>query len=318
MAHHHHHHHHHHHEIRSEDLGKSLVFGIVLNLLFVAVELIAGLHYGSLALLSDAGHNFSDVIALLLALVALKLLSVAPNKQYTYGYRKTTIWAAFFNALILFFAVGMIGWESLSRWSNPLVIDGKVSAVVAALGVLINGFTAWLFVQGKDKDINIKGAYLHMLSDMMVSVGVVLSGLIILITGWYWVDTLMSWIIIILIVYPTWGLLKESARLALDGVPTGIDVSLIHSNIEKIDGVLSIHHVHLWALSTTENAFTAHLIIAKDATFEQAAHLKSQIKHMLEHENIQHVTLEIEKELEVCTAVDCTIVSDKESHHHQH
>ena len=311
-------HHHHHHEIRQQDMGKTLILGIVLNLGFVVVELVAGLYYGSLALMSDAGHNFSDVIALLMALVAFKLLSIAPNKQYTYGYRKTTIWAALFNALILLFAVAMIGWESLQRWSNPMVIDGKVSAIVAGIGIFVNGFTAWLFVHDKDKDINIKGAYLHMMADMMVSVGVVLSGLLILFTDWYWIDTLMSWIIIVLIVYGTWSLLKESVRLGLDGVPSSIDMLQIQAKIEKVDGVLSVHHIHLWGLSTTENAFTAHLVIDNDVTFGQAASIKKTVKHLLDHEDIQHVTLEIEKELEKCAAQDCAIISEKEGHQHHH
>lgn len=311
-------HHHHHHEIKKEDISKALIIGIILNLVFVVAELIAGFFYGSLALLSDAGHNFSDVISLVMALGAFKLLSIAPNRNYTYGYRKTTIWAALLNALILLLAVGMIGWESIDRWANPIVIDGKIAAAVAGLGIIINGFTAWLFVKDKDKDLNIKGAYLHMLADTLVSAGVVVSSLVILWTDWYWMDTLMSWLIIVLIVFSTWNLLKESIRLSLDGVPSTIDVFAIQSKIEKMEGVVSLHHIHLWGLSTSENAFTAHLVIGKEATFEEAAVIKSNVKHLLEHENIQHVTLEIEKESEDCPTIDCTIISEAEGHHHHH
>jgi len=290
----------------------------VLNVVFVIIEVIAGFWYSSLALLSDAGHNFSDVIALVLALGAFKLLAIAPTKNYTYGYRKTTIWAALINAILLLVAVGMILWESLGRWFHPLEVDGMTTAIVAGVGVVINGITAWLFIKDKDKDLNIKGAYLPMVADMLGSVGVVISGLIILATNWYWVDTVMSWVIAVMIILSTWSLFKDSIRLGLDGVPKDIDLSSIHQKILKVVGIQSIHHTHIWGLSTTENAMTAHLVIDKGCTFEDAAQIKKKIKHILEHENIQHVTLELEKEGEVCAAHDCNIISEKEDHHHHH
>ncbi len=312
------HDHHHHHELQLSDVSKALVIGIILNLAFVFIEVFAGIWYDSLALLSDAGHNFSDVIALVLALGAFKLLAIAPNQNYTYGYRKTTIWAALINAVLLLVAVGMILWESLDRWSHPIIVDGATTAIVASVGIAINGFTAWLFVKDKDKDLNIKGAYLHMMADMMVSAGVVISGLIILYTQWYWVDTVMSWIIVVMIIFSTWSLLKDSIRLGLDGVPKDIDINTVQQKIQKVEGILSVHHMHVWGLSTTENAMTAHLVVNRECTFELAAVIKKKIKHILEHENIQHVTLELEKEGEDCSAHDCTIVSEKEGHHHHH
>jgi cobalt-zinc-cadmium efflux system protein len=178
--------------------------------------------------------------------------------------------------------------------------------------------TAWLFLKDKEKDLNIKGAYLHMLTDTMVSVGVVLSGIIILLTDLYWVDTVMTWIIVGMIILSTWSLFKDSIRLGLDGVPNGIDIGKIQLKILKIEDVVSVHHIHIWGLSTTENAMTGHLVLATSCTFEDAAKIKNKIKHLLEHENIQHVTLEIEKENEHCVAHDCNIVHEKENHHCDH
>jgi cobalt-zinc-cadmium efflux system protein len=313
-------HHHHHHDLKLADVNRALVIGIVLNIIFVVLEIAAGLWYNSLALLSDAGHNFSDVIALVIALGAFKLLSIQPNNNYTYGYRKTTIWAALLNAILLLVAVGAILWESFARWFNPVEVDGVTTAMVAGVGIIINGITAWLFVKDKDKDLNIKGAYLHMLADTLVSVGVVLSGLLILATGWDAIDTIMSWVIVGIILISTWSLLKDSLKLSLDGVPTGIDIASIKQKIVAIEGIQSIHHIHIWALSTTENAMTAHLVIPNNGTFESATKAKKEIRHLLEHENIQHVTLELEKEMEDCHAENCTILLESDNHdgHHHH
>lgn len=310
--------HQHHHDLHISNVSKALIVGIVLNIIFVVIEVVAGFLYNSLALLSDAGHNFSDVIALVMALAAFKLLAIAPSLEYTYGYRKTTVWAALINAVLLLIAVGMIFWESIDRWMHPVAIDGLTTALVAGVGIVINGLTAWLFVKDKDKDLNIKGVYLHMLADTMVSVGVVVSGILILFTDWYWVDTVVSWVIVGAIILSTWSLFKDSIRLGLDGVPKGINLVSILNKIIKIEGVQSVHHTHVWGLSTSENAMTAHLVIAEQCTFEDAAIIKKKIKHILEHENIHHVTLELEKEKEHCTAQDCTIVSDVEIQHHHH
>jgi len=313
---HHHDHDHHHHELKLSEVNQALIFGIVLNVIFVLLETITGFWYDSLALLSDAGHNFSDVIALVIALTAFKLLSIEPTEEYTYGYRKTTIWATLINALLLLFAIGVILWKSVDRWMHPVEVDGITTALIAGVGIVINGFTAWLFVKDKDKDLNIKGAYLHMLADTLVSVGVVFSGLMIWQTNWYWVDTITSWVIVLLILFSTWSLFKDSIRLSLDGKPKEIDSSKLNAQILTIQGIVSMHHTHIWALSTSENAMTTHIVINKTCTFDDATKIKQKIRHLLEHEKIQHVTLELEKEGEECTTSNCVIISNQEIHHH--
>lgn len=313
------HHHHHPTEGTDQSLSRAFIIGIVLNVVFVVIEILAGLWYDSLALLSDAGHNFSDVLALVLALVAFKLLAVIPSERYTYGYRRTTILAALANALLLLVAVGMILWESIERIKEPVVVDGSTTAIVAGIGILINGFTAWLFVKDKDKDLNVEGAYLHMLADTLVSVGVVISGGLIWLTQWYWVDTVMSWIIVLVILISTWRLLKDSILLSLDGVPSGLNVQSIVDDIVQLSTVHSLHHVHVWGLSTTENALTAHVVVSADCDFEQINTLKRSIKHQLSHKGIQHVTLEMEREGEHCADPECTIVQQgMDAHHHHH
>jgi len=314
------HDHQHDHGFKISEVNRALVIGIVLNIIFVLIEVTAGVWYHSLALLSDAGHNLSDVMALVVALGAIKLLSIEPTKNYTYGFRKTTIWAALFNALFLFVAVGVILWESIHRWIDPVPIDGQVTAIVAGIGIVINGVTAWLFVKDKDKDkdLNIKGAYLHMLADTLVSVGVVLSGLLIWATGWHQVDTIMSWVIVAVILISTWKLFKDTVQLSLDGIPNDLEREPILQKIRNTTGVRSVHHVHIWALSTTENALTAHVVIDKNCSFEDARLIKKEIRHILEHENIQHVTLELEKEGEDCPAYVCNIIYEQEAHHHHH
>lgn len=315
----HHHDHHHHTQGAVDTINRALVLGIVLNVFFVIVEVVAGIWYDSLALLSDAGHNFSDVLALLMALVAFKLLAIAPSNKYTYGYRKTTILAALANAVLLLVAVGIIAWKSIERIQHPIVVLGSTTALVAGIGILINGFTAWLFVKDKERDLNLKGAYLHMLADTLVSVGVVISGVLIWWTQWYWVDTVMSWIIVGMIILSTWQLLKDSLRLSLDGVPVGLELAEIIAMIQEHPQVQSMHHVHLWGLSTSENTLTAHLVVAADCTFQDINDLKRSIKHDLIHSGIQHTTLEIEREGELCSDPTCTIVQqgvDAHAHHH--
>ncbi|MCP4443049.1 MAG: cation transporter [Aureispira sp.] len=316
MGHDHHHHHghdHHHHAIELSHVGKALILGIILNLIFVGIEVLAGFYYNSLGLLSDAGHNLSDVAGLLIALLAFKLMQVHPTSHYTYGYKKTTVLAAFVNALILFVAVGVILWESIERFQNPVEVGGLQTAIVAGIGIVINTATALLFLKDKDKDLNIKGAYLHMVADALVSLGVVISGLAILYTDWYWIDTVVSLVIVFVIIGSSWGLFKKSIRLILDGVPEDIDVAEITTKITNTEGVESVHHIHVWALSTTQNALTAHLVVQDESTFEDVAAIKAKVKHLLEHESITHATLEIEKASEHCLETDC-----EEEKEHKH
>ena len=285
------HHHDHHHEITN--LNKAFVVGIILNTVFVAAEVIVGLSSSSLALLSDAGHNATDVFSLLLSMFAFKASKAKATNKYTYGFKRATILNSLINAVLLLFVTGAIIWEGVSRISNPVHIPGVLVSVVAFLGIFVNGISAFFFFKDKEKDINVKGAYLHLLSDTLVSLGVVVSGVIIYFTQWFWIDTAVSFIIAIMILTSTWQLLTDSIRLALDGVPRNVDIKRVEEAILKYDEVRSIHHIHIWALSSSENALTAHLVVANSdiTVFEKAKH---RIKHTLEHLNIHHSTFEIE------------------------
>lgn len=296
--------HHHDHAPKLDHLNTAFIVGIILNSAFVIIEVIFGLISGSLSLLTDAGHNLSDVASLALALLAFKLAKAASNKNYTYGYKRSTIIVSFFNAVILVVAVGFIVYEAVMRFIHPEPIAGGVVAWVAGAGILINGFTAWLFMKDKESDLNVKGAYLHMAVDAVVSLGVVISGIIIYFTGLAWIDSVVSIIIGIVILTGTWNLLKDSLRLEMDGVPKDIDLKKIKAELMKAKGVVDIHHMHVWALSTTENALTAHLVVAPEdmGIFDE---IKHDLRHRLEHLSISHSTFEPEFSNEKCAQPDC-------------
>jgi cobalt-zinc-cadmium efflux system protein len=298
-------HHHHGHGTNLKKINTAFVIGIILNLLFVVVEFVAGWYNNSMALISDAGHNLVDVFSLVLALLAFRMARIKSTSQMTYGYSKTTILVSLVNAVLLFFAIGGIAWESYQRLLEPQVIQGEVTIVVAGIGILINAITAFLFFRDKDHDLNIKGAYLHLLADALVSLGVVIAGIVILFTGWYIVDTLMSFIIIIVIFLSSWSLFKDSFRLTLDGVPRNIDVEKIRSEIKMMDRVQDIHHVHVWAISTTKNALTAHVVVENDIDLSAIAEVKHDIKHKISDLGIHHITIEIETKAEHCHDPDC-------------
>jgi cobalt-zinc-cadmium efflux system protein len=299
------HHTHHHHDHALTHVSKALVIGIVLNSAFVIVEAVFGFMQDSLALLSDAGHNLSDVVSLALALLAFRLAGSQPNRHYTYGYRKTTILVALFNALILIVALAGIGYEAMQRLFKPAPLHGQVMAIVAGIGILINGITAYMFIRDKERDLNIKGAYLHMAADALVSAGVVVAGLLIVWTGWYWLDPVISLVIMVVILVSTWRLLKDSLRLSMDGVPRDIDLKKVEETALGIRGILGIHHIHIWAMSTMQNALTAHLVLDKRIDWQQAGEMKQQLRHALEHLNIQHSTFEIETREEACGNKEC-------------
>ncbi|MDO3627383.1 cation diffusion facilitator family transporter [Mucilaginibacter sp. BT774] len=298
------HHHHHDHTPKLDHLNSAFIIGIVLNSAFVVLEVIAGLWSHSLSLLTDAGHNLSDVAGLALALLAFKLSKVNANQDYTYGYKRSTIIVSFFNALVLFIAVGFIGYEAVMRFIHPETIAGGTMAWVAFAGIGINGFTAWLFVKGKDTDLNVKGAYLHMAVDAIVSFGVVISGMIIYFTHLYWIDSVVSLIVAIVILRGTWSLLIDSLRLEMDGVPKEMDLEKIKQELMKAKGVVDVHHIHVWALSTTENALTAHLVIDQNSVSSFDT-IKHDLRHRLEHLSISHSTFEPEFSDEKCLHVDC-------------
>lgn len=295
-----HHHEHHHHEITS--LNKAFIIGISLNMAFVVAEFLAGFWYNSLGLLSDAGHNLSDVASLILAMLAFRLAKVHPTSRYTYGYKKSTVLVSLLNAVILLVAVGVIISESVGKLFHPQPVEGDAIAWVAGIGVVINGITAWLFMKDKDKDLNVKGAYLHMAADALVSVGVVVSGLVIARTGWYVIDPVIGLVIAAIIIYSTWGLLRDSLRLSLDGVPAGVILGEVENTIRKVPGVLDVHHLHIWAISTTETALTAHVCIGDTDRMET---IKHEIKHELEHAGVQHATLEFETTGVRCDECSC-------------
>ena len=292
--------HQHSHAINAESLNKAFIIGIVLNLAFVVIEFAAGFWFDSLALLSDAGHNLSDVVSLVLALLAFRLAKVKANERYTYGYKKSTILVSLLNAVILLVAVGAIVIESIHKLSNPAVVPGGAIAWVAGVGVLINAFTAFLFMKDKEKDLNVKGAYLHMAADALVSVGVLVAGIVISRTGWYIIDPIIGLIVAVVILISTWNLLHDSLRLTLDGVPTSIDSQKVVEAIRALPGVDDVHHIHIWAISTTENALTAHIVLKQPEGMQEVKHL---IRHRLEDFGIGHATLEFEVPGEHCEAV---------------
>ena len=294
------HSHQHSHAINAESLNKAFIIGIVLNLAFVVIEFAAGFWFDSLALLSDAGHNLSDVVSLVLALLAFRLAKVKANERYTYGYKKSTILVSLLNAVILLVAVGAIVIESIHKLNNPAVVPGGAIAWVAGVGVLINAFTAFLFMKDKEKDLNVKGAYLHMAADTLVSVGVLVAGIVISRTGWYIIDPIIGLIVAVVILISTWNLLHDSLRLTLDGVPTSIDSQKVVKAIRALPDVDDVHHIHIWAISTTENALTAHIVLKQPESMQEVKHL---IHHRLEDFGIGHATLEFEVPGEHCEAV---------------
>jgi cobalt-zinc-cadmium efflux system protein len=297
MSHDHHSHHHHHnhngeHYHEPKNIGKAFVIGIILNMSFVLVEVVAGFWQHSLALLTDAGHNFSDVVGLLFVLMAQRLAKITPTEKYTYGYSKSTILVALVNALLLFVAVGAIGWEAVVRINNPHPVDGSIISWVALFGLITNAVTAFLFFKDKDKDLNSKGAFLHMAGDAAVSLGVIIAGIIIMYTQLYWIDAAISLLIIVVIVASTWGLLRDSLRLSMDGVPQNIHTKDIREYLSSLKEVKDFHDLHIWAMSTTESAMTVHLVVPEGGSDS----FLSKIKHHLHHHfNIVHTTIQIEK-----------------------
>jgi len=299
---HHHHHHHHDHTTVITSLNKSFLIGIGLNIAFVIAEFSIGIYYNSLGLISDAGHNLSDVASLILAMLAFRLAQIAPNGRYTYGYKKSTVLVSLLNAIILLIAVGVILGESLGKLFNPQAVEGVAIAWTAGVGVFINGITAWLFMKDKDKDLNVKGAYMHMAADALVSVGVVFSGILISYTGWSIIDPLIGIVIACIIIYSTWSLLHDSIRLSLDGVPVGTDGEKIREQIMEVADVVECHHLHIWAISTTETALTAHIVIENFSVLEV---VKKEVKTILLNSGIRHVTLEFEDVENSCSEHKC-------------
>ena len=272
-------------------MRKILWIAIILNLLFVGVEAGVGLWQNSLSLLSDAGHNLSDVFSLVLVVVGMHLVKVHSNERYTYGYKKSTILISLANALLLLVAVGVIVAESVHKLREPAAIDGTVISWTAGVGILINGVTTLLLMRGQKGDLNIRGAFLHMAADTLVSIGVVISGIVIKHTGWFIIDPIISMVIALVILVSTWDLLRDSMRLALDGVPEGIEVDEVAELMRDNEHVTDVHHLHIWAMSTTENALTAHVVVDDE---HEAFAVRKALKESLRAHGITHATIEIE------------------------
>jgi cobalt-zinc-cadmium efflux system protein len=305
-------HNHDHHAHAPADFGRAFALGTTLNLAFVLVEGLAGLWTDSMALLADAGHNLSDVIGLLIAWGGVELAKRPASKRFTYGLRASTILAALFNALLLLVAVGAIALEARQRLAAPPEVPGGMVMIVAAIGIVINLGTALLFARGREGDINIRGAYLHMAADAVVSAGVVVGGAIILFTGFTLIDPILSLLIIAVILWSTWGLLKESLIMALHAVPAGIDPEAVEAMLEGLPGVERVHDLHIWPMSTTEAALTAHLVMPGGHPGDA---FLIDLQHRLAHDfRIDHTTVQIE----LGDGAECAMHSHDQAHDQAH
>ncbi|MCE7795738.1 cation diffusion facilitator family transporter [Sphingobium sufflavum] len=305
-GHHGHHHGGHGHSHAPASFGRAFAIGITLNIAFVLVEGGFGLLSGSLALVADAGHNLSDVFGLLVAWGAVALGKVRPSGRFTYGLRGSSILAALLNGLLLMLAAGAIALAAVQRFGDPQPVMGGTMMAVAGVGILINGATAWLFMAGAKGDINIRGAFLHMLADALVSAGVVVAGLAIGFTGWLWIDPVTSLLIVAVIVWSSWGLLKEAVALSLGAVPAGIDAGAVERHLAALPGVTAVHDLHIWPMSTTETAMTAHLVMPDGAGRD--AFLLTVAEAMRQRFGIGHTTIQVEQDAAACTLGEARLV----------
>ncbi|GAB2948101.1 cation diffusion facilitator family transporter [Hymenobacter coalescens] len=295
--------HHHHGPADLSTVGRSFGWGIGLNLVFVAAEAAGGWWANSTALLSDAGHNLSDVLSLALAWGALLLGRRPTSARYTYGLKGISIQAALLNAALLYAALGVILWETIDHLRHPAPVNGPVVMLLAGLGIVVNGFTAWLFSRGQQADANVRGAYLHMLTDALVSVGVVVGGTLVYVTGWLWLDPAISFVILVVVAFGSWGLLRETVQLSLQAVPTGIDPGAVRQFLLAQPGVTGVHDLHIWPLSTRDTALTTHLV-RPSGTDSGFLH---ELQHRIQDEfNIGHITVQIEPG--ACTHASCDAV----------
>lgn len=292
---------HHHHHIPAS-LSRIFILCIILNLIFVVIEAAVGFVSNSVGLLSDAGHNLSDVFSLLIALLAIRMAMVKPGRKFTYGYKKLTVLASLLNAVILLVAVGAIVVESIARINHPQPVSGAAISWTAGVGIIINGLTAWLLMRDQKKDLNVKGAFLHMAMDTLVSAGVVLSGIAINLTGILWIDPAVSLVIAAIILVSTFNMLKESFFLSIDAVPESVDISAIEDGLSGMPGVMGWHHLHVWPISTTENAATVHLVLEDVGCMEKA---KSEARSVFRRAGVSHCTIECESGDCRCEACEC-------------
>jgi len=273
------------------ELGNAFKIGIGINILFITVETIFGFLSNSMALIADAGHNLSDVLALVFSWIAVIISQRKPTLKFTYGFRRSTILVALLNTILLLVAVGFIIFETVGRLRNPVQINAGSVSLVAAIGILVNGFTAWLFVKGKKKDINIRSAFVHFVADALVSLGVVIAGIIMALTGIQWIDSLVSFLIIAVILYGSYNLLIDSVNLALDAVPENIKIESVRDYLASLPEVTGVHDLHIWSLGTTDAALTVHL----STSIQTNVNFISSIQHELHTRfEIEHSTIQIE------------------------
>ena len=282
----------------SNEINRSFMIGIALNVSYVIVEIIYGFRNNSTSLLSDAAHNVGDVSGLLLAFLAFKLQTIKPSKIFSYGLKKGSIVTSFINSILLAFAIGAIAWEGVHKILNPSPLSGITIMWVALMGVVINFVSALLFKRNQKEDLNIKAAYWHLLADALVSFGVVISGIVIQYTNYYALDGIMAIVIAIVVLFSSWSLFKDSAIAILDGVPNTINTEEIAVHLLEVKGVISVHHIHIWGISTNENALTAHVVVDN---LQKLPQIKASLKEELEEHNINQSTLEFEIVEENCT-----------------
>lgn len=300
-----HNHSHGHSHSHATNFGRAFAIGVTLNLSFVILEAVYGRLANSIALIADAGHNLGDVLSLLLAWGAAALAQRQPTSNRTYGLRRASILAALINAAILLITLGAIAWEAIRRFGEPSDTNARTVMIVAAVGIAVNGVTAYLFATGHE-DLNIKGAFTHMMADAVIALGVVIAGAAMLYTGWTWLDPAVSLVIAVIILLGTWGLLRDSVNLALDAVPSGIDCDSVASFLGGLPQVVGVHDLHVWGMSTTETALTAHLIIRDPGVDNR---FLSETEHELHHRfGIEHVTLQLEAGDETSAACRCSLV----------
>lgn len=283
-------HHDHHHE--PANYNRAFIVGLILNVGLVGAEVVYGFMAHSLALLADAGHNLSDVLALFLAWGASRLSLRAPSVRFTYGLRRSSILVALLNGVFLLVATGGIAWEAIQRLGDPKPVEGGLVIGVALVAIVINTLTALMFMSGSKGDLNIRAAFWHMAGDALVSLGVVLAGVVILVTGWLWCDPVMSLVVVVVIVWGSWGLLRDAGILALDGVPVSVEALAVRMFLAELPGVIEVHDLHIWGMSTTEIALTAHLVMPEGCPGDDFLYM---VREELHHKfDIDHVTLQVE------------------------
>ncbi|QGZ39842.1 cobalt-zinc-cadmium efflux system protein [Pseudoduganella flava] len=311
--------HHHHHHGDPVNHGRAFAIAITLNAVFVAVEFVYGFLANSTALMADAGHNLSDVLGLMLAWAAAILAKRQPSRRYTYGLRSSSMLAALFNGMLLMGACGAIAWEAALQLMHPVAVHGTTVSVVAGIGIVVNGVSALLFMAGSKDDLNIRGAYLHLAADAAISLGVLVSGLVVMATGWSWLDPVVSLAIVVMIVAGTWSLLKESLRMMLAAVPGNVDSRKVEQFLRGRPGVTDVHDMHIWSMSTTETALTAHLVMPGGYPGDVA--MDDIARGLREEFAIQHSTLQTEQgtTAHACCLKESTQESTQEQDHgHDH